>query len=119
MWNVIPLTSTLFVFQSEHDYPQDWTASANITETEGNRLNVKIDICLTLIRDKEAYEQLLDAIRHFADQQVKHFGKTDCLLQYQCTGILDGVAGIDIPSIEGTDGSRLAHAFYTEQRMSG
>lgn len=114
MWNAMPITGDLYGFQLEQSYAGPWTATIEVRQSEDG-LELAADIFLFDLKDRDCYEQLLEAIRRFSLKLKRDLGKHTCRLTIRCKGIADQSFHLPLPAVGVQDGCLLIDAEFSEE----
>lgn len=114
MWNACRISPNLYALRSERA-PEDSAATVSVLSGE-SRLTVQAWLCLTYVPDEAAYHLLLEAIRKLADDHWRAAGTAQCLIQYECSGLIEEDGSLPLPP-SGTIGCySYAEAAFIEER---
>ncbi|GAA3407651.1 hypothetical protein ACFFNY_10995 [Paenibacillus hodogayensis] len=113
MWNALPITGDLYGFQLEHSYAKPWTATVAVRQSEDD-LELSADVFLFDLKDKEPYEELIEAIRRFSMKLKRDTGKHTCRLTVRCKGLADESGDLPLLVSSSPDGSLLIDVEFSE-----
>ncbi|UHA75510.1 hypothetical protein [Paenibacillus sp. 481] len=115
MWQIVNIAQHTYGFQPEHRRDEVWAATAFVQEQEAD-IQVNVDIHMYAISSDGEYEQLLEAVRYFADVIEQRNGKHVGSIQYTCKGVLANGVNVDVPVTTDKHGYKLVDTVFTEKR---
>lgn len=90
-----------------------WTAVVFVTDSN-HGVELHAEVCVSSLRYKEEYEQLLDAIRYFAAIHKRNMARSHGVIHIRCTGISDFIDSAPLPVFPHASGNNLVDAKFTE-----
>ncbi|AMA71491.1 MULTISPECIES: hypothetical protein [Aneurinibacillus] len=114
MWQALSISHNIFGFQLEQNWDEAWTAVALVKEMH-DKLEIRVDIHIFYVKSREEYEQLLEAIRYFANMKKREAGKKNCVIYFQCKGILTEAIELPLPVTRYKNGRMFVDVEFSEE----
>lgn len=114
MWNAYRISPNLYTLRSEH--AQEDSAATVSVLSGSQRLMVQASLCLTYVQNEGDYQLLLEAVRKLADDHARAAGTAQCLIQYECSGLLEKEGGLSLLPTGSIGCYSYAEAAFIEER---